>query len=58
MVFYMLNWLRREEGQDLAEYALIIALVSIMLVAGLTALRGNISGIFSTIGSVLAASSP
>jgi Flp pilus assembly pilin Flp len=58
MVFYMLNWLRREEGQDLAEYALIIALVSIMLVAGLTALRGNISGIFSTIGSVLSAASP
>jgi len=58
MLFYLLHWLRREEGQDLAEYALIIALVSIMLVAALTALRGNISTIFSTIGSVLAAASP
>ncbi|HIC96765.1 TPA: Flp family type IVb pilin [Candidatus Bipolaricaulota bacterium] len=58
MLFYLLHWLRREEGQDLAEYALIIALVSIMLVAALTALRGNISTIFSTIGSVLAEASP
>jgi pilus assembly protein Flp/PilA len=38
-----------DEGQDLVEYALIIALVSIALVAALTALAGGISGVFSRI---------
>ena len=40
---------KREKGQSLVEYALIIALVSIALVVGLTALAGGISGTFSTI---------
>jgi Flp pilus assembly pilin Flp len=43
------NLLNREEGQDLAEYALIIALVSIALVLALGALAGGISGVFSDI---------
>ena len=60
MLTYLLNCLRvrfaflqGEEGQDLAEYGLIIALVSIALVAALTLLSGNVSTIFSRIGSVL-----
>jgi pilus assembly protein Flp/PilA len=40
---------RETEGQGLVEYALIIALVSIALVAGLTALSGGIGGAFGTI---------
>jgi pilus assembly protein Flp/PilA len=40
---------KREEGQSLVEYALIIALVSIALVIGLTALAGGISGTFASI---------
>ena len=43
------NMLRRDEGQGLVEYALIIALVSVALVAALTALAGGISGVFSEI---------
>ena len=43
----------REEGQTLVEYALIIALVSIALVAGLTALAGGIGGAFTTVTSKL-----
>ena len=39
----------REEGQTLVEYALIIAVVSVLLVASLTALRGGIEGVFSEI---------
>ena len=41
--------LHDEEGQGLVEYALIIALVSIMLVASLEALTGGISRVFSSI---------
>ena len=43
------NALRGEEGQDLAEYALIIALIAIVLVVALGALAGGISGVFSRI---------
>lgn len=40
---------RRDEGQSLVEYALIIALVAIALVAGLGALSAGISGTFDSI---------
>lgn len=43
----------REEGQGLVEYALIIALVAILLVAALTGLKGGISNTFNTITSNL-----
>ena len=45
------QWLRslrdEERGQGLVEYALIIALVSVLLVAALTSLRDGISNTFS-----------
>jgi pilus assembly protein Flp/PilA len=40
---------KNEEGQTLVEYALIIALVSVALVAGLGLLAGGIGGVFTTI---------
>jgi Flp pilus assembly pilin Flp len=40
---------KRERGQTLVEYALIIALVSIVLVAALQALEGGIGGVFNDI---------
>lgn len=39
----------REEGQGLVEYALILALVSVLLVASLTGLREGIEGVFTTV---------
>jgi Flp pilus assembly pilin Flp len=47
----VMTWTRRDEGQTLVEYALIIALVSVVLVAALIALRGNIQGVFQDIGA-------
>ena len=40
---------RDEEGQSLVEYALIIALVAIVLIGALTALQGGITGVFNNI---------
>ncbi|HIC93723.1 MAG TPA: Flp family type IVb pilin [Anaerolineae bacterium] len=54
MMLYLLNWLRREEGQGLVEYALIIVLIAVMLIGALVALRGQISTVFSQISSGLA----
>jgi len=59
MYWYLLakNWFEakvaEEKGQDLVEYALIIALVSILLVAALTTLKDGIAGVFSSIANTL-----
>ncbi|MCB9148902.1 MAG: Flp family type IVb pilin [Caldilineaceae bacterium] len=42
---------KNEEGQGMAEYALIIALVAIVLAASLTSLQGGITNVFSSIVS-------
>ena len=42
---------KREEGQGMAEYALIIALVAIVLAASLTSLQGGIASVFTSIVS-------
>ncbi len=44
---------RREAGQGLAEYALILALVAILAIAALLFLSGQIDTILSVIGSHL-----
>ena len=41
--------LRREEGQGLVEYALIILLVSVALVGALTMFGGALSGLYQQI---------
>ncbi len=41
--------LRREEGQGLAEYALILALIAIVAIAALTLLGTQISAILDSI---------
>lgn len=44
---------RRERGQGLVEYALIIALVAIVVIAALVLLGPRISSIFNNINSNL-----
>lgn len=48
------TWARSEEGQTLAEYALILVFIAIVAIMALTFLGQNISGILSDIGSALA----
>jgi pilus assembly protein Flp/PilA len=45
--------LKQEEGQTLAEYALILALIAAVVVAVVAVLGGDISSIFTNIGSDL-----
>jgi pilus assembly protein Flp/PilA len=42
-----------EEGQGLVEYALIIAVIAIMIIAGLQFVRGGINNAFTDIGTNL-----
>lgn len=45
--------LSNEEGQDLVEYALIVALISLAAVVGMNALASDINSAFNTVGSTL-----
>jgi pilus assembly protein Flp/PilA len=45
----------REDGQALAEYALILALVAVFCIGALTALGGSISGTLNSIASAITA---
>ncbi len=52
--FYQLsNLLRREEGQDLAEYAILIALIALVVLVAVIALGTNISSVFASIGAAI-----
>jgi pilus assembly protein Flp/PilA len=57
-ILFMLNskvraLITNEEGQDLVEYALLVALVSLAAVASLNGLAAAISGVFSNISTSL-----
>ena len=45
-----------EEGQDLVEYALVVALIAFGATAGMGALAGGINSAFNTISTTLASS--
>ena len=45
-----------EEGQDLVEYALVVALIAFGATAGMSALAGGINSAFDTISQSLATS--
>ena len=49
----LMKLFRKDEGQSLVEYALIIALVAIAMVAGLGTLAGGIGDTFDSIVAAL-----
>jgi len=49
MVRYLKSLRRREDGQALVEYALILGLIAVLAIGALTLLGGNITSILSTI---------
>ena len=46
----MLKLLRRDEGQGLAEYALILSLIAIIAIIALVFLSSQVSSLLSTVG--------
>ena len=52
---YVTSFVRNEEGQDLLEYALLVALIALVAIVAVTAAGGSVSTIFQTIASKLAA---
>jgi pilus assembly protein Flp/PilA len=45
--------LTEEEGQDLVEYALVVALIALAATAGMNTLASDISAAFTSIGNTL-----
>lgn len=52
--FMVKSWVNNDEGQDLIEYALIIALFVLVAVAGIAALNGPMAAIWQNIAGQLA----
>lgn len=51
-------YLPREEGQGLVEYALILVLVAVVVIAILTILGGQVGSVFSDITSGMSQGAP
>jgi len=51
----MQNLLSQDEGQDLVEYALVVALIALAATAGMGKLASGINLAFSSIGTTLSA---
>jgi pilus assembly protein Flp/PilA len=49
------SFARNEEGQDLLEYALLIALIALVAIAAVTSAGQSVSAIFSAIAGQLSA---
>lgn len=52
----LLTLLSKEDGQDLIEYALVVALISLAATAGMQNLAADINNAFNAVGSTLSTS--
>jgi pilus assembly protein Flp/PilA len=48
------NLMSREEGQDLVEYALLVALIALAAITGVSKVATAVNSVFSNISSSLA----
>ena len=58
LYLYIRTWLqsqKSEEGQDLVEYALLLALIAIVAIAGITAAGVEVEAVWDRIGEALTA---
>ncbi len=52
---YVNSFVREEEGQDLLEYALLVALIALIAIGAVGAAGTSVNTIFNTIATTLAA---
>ncbi len=45
----LMAWVEEQKGQTMAEYGLILALIAIVVIAGVTLLGGRINQFFNTL---------
>ena len=50
------NFINREDGQDLVEYALVVALIAFAAIGGMNVLANDINTAFTNIGTKLTSS--
>ncbi len=53
MLQYVKSFVRDEEGQDLLEYALLVALIALVAIIAVEAAGGSVSAIFTNIAGEL-----
>ena len=53
MVNYIKSFAREEDGQDLLEYALLVALIALVAVAGVTAAGLKVDEIFQAVAAAI-----
>ena len=55
LVNFVKSFVRNDEGQDLLEYALLVALIALVAIAAVTAAGGSVNKIFTAIAGALSA---
>ena len=50
---YLSHHLKRQEGQTMAEYAIVLAVISAAIIAALVLLSGNIRVVLSRVSSAI-----
>ena len=45
--------LRREEGQTMAEYGVVLAVITLAVIAAITLLSGNVSNAINSVANIL-----
>ena len=53
LVAYLRTFVRNEEGQDLLEYALLVALIALIAIGAVGAAGGAVNNIFTAIANAL-----
>jgi pilus assembly protein Flp/PilA len=54
MLNFVKSFVREDEGQDLLEYALLVALIALVAITAVTAAGSSVSAIFGAIAGKLA----
>lgn len=49
------NWLNNEEGQDLAEYALLLGLIAVVVMVAVMTLGNSLATFFGTVAAAVTA---